>query len=541
MPIEAFDETVYIIAPTGRDGVLLGQFLEKRGHATQEFQDMPALCTVLSQGGGLVVLAEEILSRDTLPVLCDSLRGQPQWSAIPIIVLTWSGSETPNNADLLTSLSEVGNVTQIERPVRPATLLSVIESGLRARRRQYEVRLHLEQEQRSHREREELLAREKAAREAAEEASRLKDEFLATVSHELRTPLMAILGWANILQTSDVDHQTLASGLETIERNARTQVQLINDLLDVARVVSGKLRLDLNPTDPSPIVNAAVNVVRPAAEAKNISLEVVAAPVGIISADDERLQQVVTNLLTNAVKFTPSGGNIVVRLRRAGNEVEILVQDSGRGIAPEFLPQVFEQFRQADQSSTRSYGGLGLGLAIVRQLVGLHGGTVQALSEGEGKGATFIVKLPLITSMTTQPVVPPEGEVSSRPLDSVRLLVVDDEKDTRDLLRTVFERSGATVEIAESAPEAFRLFVMSPPDALISDIGMPEEDGYSLIARIRGLAPQEGGATPAVALTAFVRSEDQARALASGFQRHMSKPLQVNELVRAVRELLGGE
>ncbi len=389
---------------------------------------------------------------------------------------------------------------------------------------------------------------QRRAAEELREANRLKDEFLATVSHELRTPLTAILGWAHLLRLGQLGERSATDALETIERNARAQSQLIDDLLDVSRIIAGKLRLDVSTVELAQVIEAAVGAVRPAAEAKNMRLQVLLDPqVGPISGDADRLQQVVWNLLTNAVKFTPKGGRVQVRLERINSHVEIAVSDTGKGIDSEFLPHVFDRFRQADQKSTRAHGGLGLGLSIVRQLVELHGGSVHAESEGEGQGATFVVQLPL---MVVRRGVEQQGRrhptaggsmVLDCPpqLDRLRILVVDDEEDTRDLLRTALEQCGSEVVTAGSAMEALEALEKSKPDVLISDIGMPEEDGYALIRKVRALSAARGGKVPAIALTAYARTEDRVRALVAGFQVHLPKPIEPVELVAVVASLVG--
>jgi PAS domain S-box-containing protein len=385
------------------------------------------------------------------------------------------------------------------------------------------------------------------ARRSAEEASRLKNEFLATVSHELRTPLTAMLGWAHLLRAGQLDEQSAKSALETIERNARSQSQLIDDLLDVSRIITGKLRLDVRRVDPSTFIEAAIEALRPAAEAKSVRIQkVVDTGVSSIAGDPARLQQVVWNLLSNAIKFTPKGGRVQVRLERVNSHVEIAVSDTGTGISPKFLPHVFDRFRQADQSTTREFGGLGLGLAIVRHLVELHGGTVRAESHGEGQGATFTVMLPLLTiyqsSAATERVHPQASDATPAPecperLDGLKVLVVDDEADTRELLSVVLKRCGAEVTTASSSAEALAIIEQQRPDVLVSDIGMPVEDGYELIRKVRALAPEHGGRVPAVALTAYARTEDRLRILRSGYQMHVPKPVELNELVAIVANL----
>jgi PAS domain S-box-containing protein len=409
---------------------------------------------------------------------------------------------------------------------------------------------------RAEEERDRLLQSEQTAREEAERANRLKDEFLATISHELRTPLNAILGWSQILLSNNFSEpETIKRATETIERNARAQSQLIEDLLDISRIITGKLRLDVRPVDLPGVIMAAVDAARPAAEAKNIRLQTLLDPeAAAISGDPDRLQQVIWNLLSNAIKFTPKEGQVRVRLERVDSHIEIVVTDTGVGIAPEFLPFVFERFRQSDGSTTRRHGGLGLGLAIVRQLVELHGGTVSVTSAGEGKGSTFTVALPLL-AVLREPV---SGVESARgatrngsstaaelpqhcppELSGLRILLVDDEADSRDLLNFVLESCGALVSTAGSAAEALDIMERESFDVVVSDIGMPEEDGYSLIRRIRSLPAERGGSVAAIALTAYARAEDRVQALRSGFQLHIAKPVESTELLAAVANLAG--
>ncbi|HEX7316974.1 MAG TPA: PAS domain S-box protein [Pyrinomonadaceae bacterium] len=381
----------------------------------------------------------------------------------------------------------------------------------------------------------------------AQESSRLKDEFLATVSHELRTPLTAILGWAHMLRMGQFDSAAASHALETVERNARAQAQLIDDLLDVSRIVAGKLRIDVRSVDPNAFIEAAVEAVRPAAEAKGVRLQKVLDTGVSVTGDPVRLQQVVWNLLANAIKFTPRGGRVQVRLERVNSHVEIAVNDTGAGIAPDFLPHVFDRFRQADQKTTRTHGGMGLGLAIVRHLVELHGGTVRAESEGEGHGATFTVLLPVAPvyhgEEETARVHPaarsmlPAFETVDR-LDGVKVLVVDDEPDTRELLTAGLGRCGAEVLAVGSAAEAFEAVEKSPPDLIISDIGMPGEDGYELMRRVRGLPAASGGRVPAIALTAYARVEDRMQALRAGYQMHVPKPVELAELAAVAMSLV---
>lgn len=391
--------------------------------------------------------------------------------------------------------------------------------------------------------RNQLLLDEQRARAEAEAANRMKDEFLATLSHELRTPLTSLLGWACLLRGPELDAALLDKGLEAIERNAKVQTQLINDLLDVSRIISGKLRLEVQPIGVSSVIEAAITVVRPAADAKSIRLTYIHEPgLGAISGDSARLQQVVWNLLSNAVKFTPEGGRIEVRLEQRDSHAQLTVSDTGRGISPAFLPRVFDRFRQEDSSATRDYGGLGLGLAIVRHLVELHGGTVLAESDGLGMGAKFCVSFPLISERLDPSLVVQSGEYrfdDTANLNGLRVLVVDDEADARQIISTLIQRRGAEVFACESAREALEVLESWRPDVLMSDIAMPGEDGYSLINKVRSLPADRGGHTPAAAFTAYARDEDRKRALAAGFQMHIAKPITSNQLVATIAHLAG--
>jgi signal transduction histidine kinase/AmiR/NasT family two-component response regulator len=383
------------------------------------------------------------------------------------------------------------------------------------------------------------------ARRTAEDANRLKDEFLSTVSHELRTPLTAINGWAVMLRAGRLDAAQSERALETIVRSARSQNQLIGDLLDVSRIITGRMRLDVATLNLGSVIKAAVETVRPAAEAKGIHLSAQIAPEAeTVSGDTERLQQVVWNLLSNAVKFAPNGGRVEVRLERADSQVEIVVTDNGQGISPEFLPYVFERFRQEDGGTSRQQGGLGLGLAIVRQIVELHGGTVRVASEGLGKGATFTVALPIAVA---RPVSPDElrdkvagGSLAPEnpsALAGVRALFVDDEADAREIIAMMLAQGGAEVRTAVSATEALASCEEWRPDVLISDIGLPGEDGYTLIKKLRERESERGGHIPAIALTAYGRREDRQRALSVGYEYHVPKPVEPAELLAVVASL----
>jgi signal transduction histidine kinase len=504
---------------------------------------------------------------------------------VPVVVLTGQGSESvaveamKNGAQdylLKSTMTPTSLVRSVENAIQKVTLLR----GLRRQTRElFEANAELQREvaqrkraeealQRTYGELEQLVAArtaelsranrelslEIAERRRIEEeraqalvreqhANRLKDEFLATVSHELRTPLNAVLGWARVLRSADVDGGLRTRALESIERNAQSQARLIEDLLEVSRIVTGKLRLRVRPVDLAQVIEAALDVVRPAAEAREITLraDIPQRPWRNLG-DPDRLQQVVWNLLSNAVKFTPRRGTVAVSIERAGGYDHITVSDTGKGIDPMFLPHVFAPFRQADASTTRDYGGLGLGLAIVRQLTELHGGTVRADSDGVDRGARFTVSLP--AQETTQTGAPDSGRhraaaASTGPpdLSGVRVMVVDDDRDTRELISATLGYYGADVTVADSGAEALALLPEVRPDVLLSDIGMSGEDGYSFIRRVRTLSPDRGGLVPAVAVTAYAAAGDRARAVTSGFQLHVSKPFDPIELARTVQRL----
>ena len=394
---------------------------------------------------------------------------------------------------------------------------------------------------------------QKVAQAETERASRLKDEFLATVSHELRTPLNAILGWSQTLLETSLPPEKVLNALRAIERNARAQADIIGDILDVSRIITGKVNLSLEEVSMGPLVNASLEVLRAAAEAKAIHFTVeLPDDTNLVLGDASRLNQILWNLLSNAVKFTARGGNVHIAMRRDDAHVEIAVRDNGSGIAPDFLPFVFDRFRQADSSTTRTHGGLGLGLAIVKHFVELHGGDVAAHSEGKGCGSTFIVRLPRrftrADRLTEEPQVfntPSEPADRGAPVCAVlsgkKVLVVDDDNDARDLLEMVFVKKGAQVVSAESAEEAFRYLADFTPELIVSDIGMPNEDGYSLMRRVRASTPERGGLAPAIALTGFARKDDGLQAMEAGFQAHIAKPVETAKLMAIVERLLSGQ
>ncbi len=395
---------------------------------------------------------------------------------------------------------------------------------------------------------EDITEQKRAAEELAE-ASRIKDEFLATLSHELRTPLTSILGWARMLTGGGLNEEAKERAAQVIERNARSQAQLIDDLLDMSRIITGKLRLDVRPVELPRIIETVVDSMLPAAQARGLHFDLRLDPAaGAVLGDSNRLQQVVWNLLSNAIKFTPAGGRIGIQLQRGDGHVELRVEDTGQGIKPEFLPHIFDRFRQADGSITREHGGLGLGLAIVRHLVEMHGGRVAATSEGEGRGTTFIVQLPVSEmrnadfglrndkNTTSQSTI---RNPHSAVLTGTRVLVVDDDEDTLNLLKTLLARHGAEVAAVASAAEALTRLPQFRPGVLVSDISMPGEDGYELLRKVRALPVELGGQVPALALTAHARPEDHERALASGYQAHIAKPVEPADLLARIAELTG--
>jgi signal transduction histidine kinase len=513
---------------------LLLRALRRGGYdvSFERVETAEAMSAALASGGWDVVLSDFSMPHFNAVRALELLHASGH--DLPFIIVSGSVGEETAVAAMKAGAHDYVMKENLVRLV-PAVEREVREAEVRRERREAQE------------ERDRLLASEQAARRAAEEASRLRDEFLATVSHELRTPLTAIVGWVSMLRSGRMEAAEVAHALEVIERNARLQTRLVEDLLDVSRVIAGQFRLDVRPIQLAPVVGAAVESMRPAADARRIRIEVSLDPeAGPVSGDAARLQQVVWNLLSNAIKFTPEGGSVRVRLAREGTHAEVTVSDTGAGIAPEFLPFVFDRFRQADMSYTRAHGGLGLGLGIARHLVELHGGTINAASDGEGRGATFTVRLPVVTGDAP----PPTGEINrpaaaGRPsgggpaLGGLRVLVVDDEPDVCELLAVILKTSGAEVTAVTSAGEAFEALRRERPHVLVCDLGMPGEDGFSLIRRVRSLPPREGGETPAAALTAYTRDEDRARALGAGFHVHVPKPVDPDELTAALANLAG--
>ena len=518
---ENLENRVLVFMPTGRDAFLVCTALESAGIFAQACANSDELDKRLEKGAGAVLIAEEALRDGILERVVELFNRQPVWSDLPIVIF----AVNERNAEKI--LETVGtrlNATIVERPIRKTILISAVRGALRARQRQYEAR--------------DLLNK-------LEEADRQKDLFLATLSHELRTPLNSVLGWIQLLRGKSGQKIDTNYGLDVIERNAKAQAEMISDILFVSRVITGKLTLNLETVDLIQIVQSAIDVVRPSVEAKEIQLKTFFdSKVNQIRGDRDRLQQIFWNLLSNAVKFTPNKGQIEIRVTDNNSNIEIEVCDSGKGINPEFLPFVFERFRQADSSYTRQVGGLGLGLAIVRHLVELHGGSVGVKSDGEGSGATFIVVLPAFAQQNLPHNGGQNQDKSSAPfemensLKGVRVLMVEDDEDSREMLREMFRHYEMEIVAVDSAAEALKSIEKFQPEILISDVGLPGEDGYDLIRKVRQLAPEQGGQVPAVALTGYASLQDRDRALDFGFQEHLPKPVDLEKLIELIKKLI---
>ena len=516
------EERVIVLMPTGRDAELVSARLGQAGISAQACKDITEMAAEVVSGAGAILLAEEALREGAIEYLVDVLNQQPIWSDLPILLFAASAQTA---GAILETVGARINVTIVERPIRITMLVSAVQGALRARRRQYQTR--------------DLLAQ-------LEQADRQKDLFLATLSHELRTPLNSMIGWIQLLRGGKLNEEDRAHAMSVIERNAQAQADLISDILFVSRVIAGKFTLKTEPVDLESVINGAVDTVRPSIEAKGIRLDLSIDPnMTPVTGDPDRLQQVIWNLLSNAIKFTPAGGRIVVRLERANSVVVITVSDTGRGIKAEFLPYVFERFRQADSTYTRQFGGLGLGLAIVRHLVELHGGTVRAESLGEGQGASFIVTLPISAPRKAAGPLKekPAGQndeaaTPSQPLNDLRALIVEDDTDSREMLVEVLKQFGVNVVAVASVAEALEAIEQTRPDVLVSDIGMPGEDGYDLIRKLRALPAERGGMIPAVALTGYVSGKDRAETISAGYQEHISKPVEPSKLIGVITGLV---
>jgi signal transduction histidine kinase len=547
------ERRVIVVAPTTRDGEITRVLLGEAGLETLVCRNLSCACDELRAGAGALLMTADSLASSDTAKLISFLEDQPSWSDLPIILLLQTEHQSANAASLLPSL---GNVTLLERPAPSRSVVSAVKTAVRGRQRQYQIRDHIaasvraaEQAVRLQQQlaisleaREQHLEAERLARAEAERVSQMKDEFLATLSHELRTPLNAIFGWAQILKMDHEDPQTIQECIDVIDRNVRLQTQLIEDLLDMSRIISGKIRLDVQRVDLPELIDNALESVRPAAEARLLRLERIVDPLaGPVSGDPSRLQQVLWNLLTNAIKFTPKGGKVQVVLERADSHVELSVVDTGEGIEAKFLPLLFERFSQADASTTRKHGGLGLGLSIVKTLVDLHGGTVRAASAGIGQGSRFVIQLPLRAVKAEDEESSPRISQSAPAFDcydklsGLNVLVVDDEPDARAMVKRFLVECGATTALAASAEEAHGLLNNFDADVIVSDIGMPKQDGYEFIQDRRN----RGDKTPAVALTAFARAEDRLRSIQAGFQTHLVKPVEPAELIAVVASLAG--
>jgi signal transduction histidine kinase/ActR/RegA family two-component response regulator len=532
---------VLLLTPTRKDGEITSALLAKAVVASVVCRDIEHLVGAIHQGAGAILLTEEVINAKNIQLLLDALQAQPPWSDIPVVMLMKSGV-----ASLVATkvLHDLRNVTLLERPAPTRSVTSAVQAAIRGRQRQYQIRDQIEAIRAGQSEREQLLESERAARQAAERADRIKDEFLATLSHELRTPLNAIYGWVQLIKLSPGDTDAVAEGVEVIDRNVRVQTQLIEDLLDVSRIISGKVRLNVKRVELADVISAALESVLPALLAKEIRLQkVIDTDTSAVSGDPARLQQVFWNLLTNAAKFTPRRGKIQIVAERVASHLEVSVIDTGEGIDPEFLPLLFERFSQADGSTTRSHGGLGLGRSSVRNLVEMHGGTIIAKSPGVNQGATFTVRLPLRVLKHTEPDTfdRPDCRANgsllgdSSQLKGLKILVVDDEADSRDLVGRILSGCDAIPALAASAAEAQSLLPDFAPNVIISDIGMPIQDGYSFMRNLRS----QGIKTPALALTAFARPEDRIRAIQAGYQMHLRKPVDPAELITVIASLAG--
>jgi signal transduction histidine kinase/ActR/RegA family two-component response regulator len=522
----SLDKRILIFAPVGKDAPLTLDVLRRTDLKGCVCSTAHGLCLEFQRGASVIMLTEEALEDSGIGELMECLRSQPAWSDIPVLLFA-DAERSEIYLRTLRLLEGLRNVVLLERPIRLGAALSLIRSAMRGRERQYELR--------------DLLKAFADAREDAETANRLKDEFLATLSHELRTPLNAILGWTTMLRDGNVQPRHVMRALDTIHRNATAQVQIVNDLLDVSRIVRGNVLLSPRLMSLGPLLTLSVESITPTAEAKGVAI---AASLGTtpvyVWADHDRMQQVFWNLLSNAVKFTSSGGRVDVRMQIEGSDVRVDVIDTGNGIAAAFLPHVFERFRQADGSSTRTHGGLGLGLSIGRHLVELHGGRMTADSAGEGHGSTFSVYLPVREAeQRPAPPVSSERRPRSRKLDleGTHVLIVDDEPDARELLRVMLTSTSARITEAESAAEALRVYSEDRPDIILADVAMPGQDGYALMRAIRSLPGGEGGHVRAVAVSAYARREDRQRALKAGFNDHVCKPVQPDDVYAAIERV----
>jgi signal transduction histidine kinase/ActR/RegA family two-component response regulator len=539
-PTEHSDERVMVIAPLGADASSIATLLNERGFQCCVCEQPEQVIDEIANAGALL-MTEEALAFQSTSTLITVLQNQPPWSELPVVILTNSSSQ---KRDLLDATAKTaGNVTLLERPIRTETLVRTIQVALGSRRRQYQVRDLLAEQERNRKRLEEsegelltLLSREQGLRQAADEANRLKDEFLATLSHELRNPLNVILGYSELLMRNEEINESphLLRLSEGLRRNALSQSYLIRDLLELSRLRSGKMTLNRETVSIVTAINNAIETVRADAEAKQIDIQV-ETPLEplFVHGDLLRLEQMVWNLLTNAVKFTPAGGAVSVHVTQPDDEIILVVKDTGQGIEKSFLPKVFEMFRQGDARASREHAGMGIGLALVQQLVRLHEGSVTADSEGPGKGTTITLRLP--AKLEGKPRLPQTRKPSSANLDRITVLAVDDDPDTTDLLRYLLEDNGATVITANSGAEALQLVAKRNVDVVVSDISMPSMDGFEFVRRLRSLPGKED--VRVIALTGYGREEDIAQVQSEGFVAHVTKPLDIEMLLGFVRTL----
>jgi signal transduction histidine kinase/CheY-like chemotaxis protein len=537
-------QVVLILAPVGRDADVAISVLRTAGIVAQPCQSVSELCERLRAEGnsvGALVLTEESLASPVeFSGLTDWLEHQEPWSELPIILLTHPGRPTRVTGQRSRLMGLRGAVTVLERPLRQATFVGALRVALQSRERQYQVRDLLESQRRAGIEL-------RNARLEAEAADRAKDQFLAMLSHELRTPLNAILGWTYIMRDARNDESVIGQGLEVLQRNTETLIELISDLLDTSRIVAGTLRLDFQDVDLKQVVKTSLETFRVQATEKGIALQcLVEIPEEVgctVRGDETRLHQVMANLLSNALKFTPSGGSVAVQLKKVQASAVIVVKDTGKGISTKFLPHVFERFSQ-DKTSAAENRGLGLGLAICKYLVELHGGSIIAESKGLGRGATIKVELPAIASNYGPVEERPEERALRKKewmpdtrLKSIKVVAVDDNADSRELLKTILERSSAEAAVVSSGQEALAAINSFRPDVLVCDLAMPEMDGYELLVNVRRLEP-ELAQIPAIAFSAAARNEDRTRTRRAGFQAHLAKPVEPDELIATILELL---
>jgi signal transduction histidine kinase/ActR/RegA family two-component response regulator len=536
-------QIVLILAPVGKDADVAVSVLRNAGVVSQPCQSVSELCQRLRAEGnsvGALVLTEEALAAPMqYASLTEWIEHQEPWSELPIIFLTHPGHPTRVTGQRARVLSLRGAVTVLERPVRPAALLGALRVALQSRMRQYQLRDLLES-QRS------VGLELQRARLDAEAASRAKDHFLATLSHELRTPLNAISGWIYLMRNARQDETLVAQGLDVLQRNTNTLIELISDLLDTSRIVAGTLTMESKEVDLKQVVRASVETLRVQAAEKGIAVatlvEIPEAVSCMVLGDEARLHQILSNLLGNSLKFTPGGGSVTVQLRKTRASAIIVVKDTGKGISPEFLPHIFKRFSQ-DGTSSREKGGLGLGLAICKHLVELHGGSISAESAGPGRGAMIKVKLRTIDSKSDPSNKRPikrafkkEEQMPDIRLEGIKVVAVDDNADARELLKAILERSKAQTAVVSSGQAALEAIKDLHPDVLICDLAMPEMDGYEVLENVRRLVP-ELGHLPVIAFTAAARDEDRAATRLAGFQAHLAKPIKPDELVRTVLEL----